>query len=64
MAGNLYEWCALAAAETATRRVARGGSWAEQDPIRLENSHRQPFAADYRGRDVGFRVLREWPVTE
>ena len=64
MAGNLYEWCALAAAEPATRRVARGGSWAEQDPTRLENGHRQPFAADYSGRDVGFRVLREWPVTE
>lgn len=59
MAGNLYEWCALDTAAPATQRMARGGSWAEQDPARLANAHRQPFAADYRGRDVGFRVLRD-----
>jgi formylglycine-generating enzyme required for sulfatase activity len=59
MAGNLYEWCASGPVLSAGPRVARGGSWAEHDPAFLEVSHRQLFPRDYRGRDVGFRVLRE-----
>lgn len=59
MAGNLYEWCAAARVLPKGRRVARGGSWAERNPAWLAVTHRQPFPADYRGRDVGFRVLRE-----
>ncbi len=59
VAGNLYEWCAAEPAEAPGRRRACGGSWAERDPRRLEVGHRQDFPADYRGRDVGFRTLRE-----
>ena len=63
MAGNLYEWCAAEPAEFPVRRWACGGSWAERDPRRLEVDHRQDFSADYRGRDVGFRTLRETKET-
>jgi formylglycine-generating enzyme required for sulfatase activity len=59
MAGNLYEWCAPGPGLPEGRRVARGGSWSERDPALLEVAHRQFFPAEYRGRDVGFRVLRE-----
>jgi formylglycine-generating enzyme required for sulfatase activity len=59
MAGNLYEWCAPEPDLPEGKRVARGGSWAEHDPALLEVAHRQFFPADYRGRDVGFRALRE-----
>lgn len=59
VAGNLYEWCGADSRPSPGRRVARGGSWAERDPARLAVAHRQFFPADYRGRDVGFRVLRE-----
>lgn len=59
VAGNLYEWCAPDLGLPAGRRAARGGSWAERDPAVLAVAHRQFFPADYRGRDVGFRLLRE-----
>ena len=60
LAGNLYEWCAEEPAdERAGQRAARGGSWAEHSPAFLEVAHRQFFPANYRGRDVGFRMLRE-----
>lgn len=58
MAGNLYEWCAPAPGLPGGRCAARGGSWAERDPALLEVAHRQGFPADYRGRDVGFRLMR------
>lgn len=63
MAGNLYEWCATVPKDPPDQRAARGGSWAERDPARLEVAHRQLFPAAYRGRDAGFRVLRE-PLKE
>ena len=59
MAGNLYEWCAPEAGLPPGRRLAKGGSWAERDPAVLKVEHRQGFPAGYRGRDVGFRMLRE-----
>ncbi len=59
MAGNLYEWCAPGSGLSAGRRAARGGSWAERDPVFLEVAHRQLFPENGRGRDVGFRALRE-----
>ena len=63
VAGNLYEWCTPGPETAAGRRRACGGSWAERDPRRLEVGHRQDFPAGYRGRDVGFRVLRETKET-
>ena len=59
MAGNLYEWCAPKPGLPDGIRRACGGSWAEHDPALLQVDHRQVFPADYRGRDVGFRVVRE-----
>lgn len=59
MAGNVYEWCAAEPGMPQGRRVARGGSWAERDPELLQVGHRQFFPAEYRGRDAGFRALRE-----
>ena len=64
MAGNLYEWCAPGPGLPKGQRMARGGSWAERDPALLDVAHRQPFPANYRGRDVGFRVLREVAKTK
>lgn len=60
MAGNLYEWCALDPETPDGQRVARGGAWSERDASRLRVDHRQAFPVDYRGRDVGFRLVREW----
>ncbi len=59
MAGNLYEWCAADAGLPPSQRAARGGAWSERDPERLRVDHRALFPAEYRGRDVGFRLLRE-----
>ena len=57
MAGNLYEWCAPVDGDPPDIRVARGGAWSECDPARLRVESRQTFPANYRGRDVGFRVV-------
>ena len=59
MGGNVYEWCARGSDLPEGSRAARGGSWAERDPARVEVRHRQTFDAEYRGRDVGFRMVRE-----
>ena len=58
MAGNVFEWCADTNGAAAPVN-ARGGSWAERDPKFLRVFHRTPFRRDYRGADVGFRVLVE-----
>ena len=60
MAGNVYEWCASGRGLPAGQAAARGGSWDERDPALLDAGRRQVFPAGYRGRDAGFRVLREW----
>lgn len=59
VAGNLSEWCAADPEGPIGQRAARGGNWAERNPEFLKIEHRQWFPADYRGRDVGFRALRE-----
>ncbi len=55
MAGNVYEWCEPA--DPDGRAPARGGGWSEKDPAYLRVFHRVVFPADYRGADVGFRVV-------
>jgi formylglycine-generating enzyme required for sulfatase activity len=52
MAGNVFEW-------VADGDEARGGAWSEPDVASLRVEKRQAFPAGYRGRDVGFRVVRE-----
>jgi formylglycine-generating enzyme required for sulfatase activity len=52
MAGNVFEWVGDA-------DEARGGAWSEPDVECLRVEKRQGFPKGYRGRDVGFRVVRE-----
>ena len=59
VAGNVSEWCAADPEGPKGQRAARGGNWAERNPEFLKIEHRQWVPADYRGRDVGFRALRE-----
>ena len=63
MAGNVAEWCAPSADLPAGQRVARGGSWAENEPAALTVTNRAFFREDYRDCDAGFRLLREWKET-
>jgi len=71
MAGNVAEWCqdsydaAYYAASAlldprgpsaGPSRVVRGGSWFDQGET-LRASNRFDYDPEYRGRDVGFRVL-------
>jgi formylglycine-generating enzyme required for sulfatase activity len=57
LVGYVFQWCADSCADGGA--IACGGSWAEQDPRFLRVFHRTVFPADYRGRDMGFRVLVE-----
>ncbi len=59
LVGNIFQWCSDRAPDG--RAIACGGSWAERDPRFLRVFHRVRFPADYRGRDMGFRVLIEDP---
>jgi formylglycine-generating enzyme required for sulfatase activity len=56
MAGGLFEWCR---GTEPGRAPIRGGSWAEKDPRVLRVFHEVLIDCDYRGADVGFRVVRE-----
>jgi formylglycine-generating enzyme required for sulfatase activity len=72
MHGNVWEWCRdgydaqfyqrapgddPTGPPGASRRVYRGGSWAD-DPRYAASAHRAGVRADYRCYDVGFRVAR------
>ena len=61
MAGSVAEWCEpdRLLPTAAYPLTARGGSWAEKSPTPLKVWHRAFFRSDYRGADVGFRVLVE-----
>lgn len=52
MGGNVFEW-------VADGEEARGGAWSEPDVGAVRVEKRQAFPKGYRGRDVGFRVVRE-----
>ena len=55
VAGNVFEWCATSNGEA----VVRGGSWAERDDASLHVFRRVTLPQDYRGADVGFRIVAE-----
>jgi formylglycine-generating enzyme required for sulfatase activity/tRNA A-37 threonylcarbamoyl transferase component Bud32 len=73
MLGNVWEWTAepyrldLTAA-AATRPAAgpvfvstRGGSWRDH-PLALRYSNRNPLPADFKGDNVGFRIVCDDPM--
>lgn len=65
MAGNVFEWVGGENGEDGDSGdggdgdFARGGAWSEPDVGALRVEKRQGFPKGYRGRDVGFRVVRE-----
>lgn len=54
-AGNVFEWCVAADGVA----VARGGSWAETEEEALRVFRRVKLPEEYRGADVGFRIVVE-----
>lgn len=60
MAGNLAEWCRAESAND-DRAAVRGGNWTDRSPDRLRVFSRVELPANYRDRDVGFRVFVEPP---
>jgi len=50
----------VAAAQSASQRVARGGSYAD-GPTRLRLSLREGLPAGTRDATTGFRIVRELP---
>ncbi len=58
VAGNVAEWC-QPASPTAATVIARGGSFADRDPGRINVFSRAEFSRTYRDADVGFRILVE-----
>lgn len=58
LSGNVWEWCLDAYdPKTPSKKVARGGSWRDGDPIRLSSSLRRPALATKRRHDLGFRCV-------
>ena len=72
IAGNVYEWVedcwhpsydgapsdGSAWTGECTDRMIRGGSWSTP-PVALRSANRAWLKTDTRGRDVGFRVVRQ-----
>lgn len=70
MAGNLWDWCLneyenpertdLMRKESPkdVRLAIRGGSW-DTGPVVLRTSYRGRNSIDYRGKDVGFRLIQD-----
>jgi formylglycine-generating enzyme required for sulfatase activity len=55
MHGNVWEWCSDWY-NVGTHRALRGGSWNNSGHL-CRSARRQKYAPDFRGENVGFRVL-------
>lgn len=65
LSGNVWEWCLDAYdPKIPSKKVARGGSWRDGDPIRLSSSLRRPALDTKRRHDLGFRCVLELPRAE
>ena len=68
MHGNVWEWCSddvednhqhrtnTMTVEDSSYKIARGGSW-YSDPVCCRSTYRQHISKEYRGNDIGFRVV-------
>ncbi len=61
MAGNVWQWCEDTYSPRGTRRVSRGGSWADDRPGELSSSYRNNALPDTRGLIYGFRCVLDGP---
>lgn len=57
LGGNVWEWCSDAWEKEKPIRVLRGGSWTEDDQLKLNASYRYQGLPTIRYDDYGFRVV-------
>ena len=57
MAGNVWEWCEDTYKTGGTRRVMRGGSWADDRLGELSSAYRNPVPPGTHGLIYGFRCV-------
>jgi formylglycine-generating enzyme required for sulfatase activity/serine/threonine protein kinase len=57
LGGNVREWCLVSGPSNSDQRMARGGSWKDEDRSRILSEFRESLPADARHDDLGFRVV-------
>ncbi|MBT5707072.1 MAG: SUMF1/EgtB/PvdO family nonheme iron enzyme [Verrucomicrobia bacterium] len=57
LGGNVREWCLFSGPSNSDQRMARGGSWKDEDRSRILSEFRESLSADARHDDLGFRVV-------
>ena len=57
MHGNVWQWCSDTLKDGSGKRALRGGCWAARG-LFCRTRHQGSQTQDYRGSDVGFRVVR------
>ncbi|MDQ3622120.1 MAG: formylglycine-generating enzyme family protein, partial [Verrucomicrobiota bacterium] len=61
MAGNVWEWCLDPYKSGGSRRVMRGGSWADDRRPELSSSYRNNVSSEARELIYGFRCVLALP---
>lgn len=57
LGGNVREWCSVSGPSNSDQRMARGGSWRDEDRSRILSEFRESLPADARHDDLGFRIV-------